>query len=174
MLYHVLVTTKEKHSIGWGYKERIEMNISSKDEIIKNIIVPYRCGQKITVDGFLLKPSKIDEIYVKQSLETTAVLADKANHYGFIPNNLIISHNERDMVRYKQYTDDITDEINKAAEQEIRLNHKECGSKIIGKKKSNTFEPSVKHFQILIPLVTSIIGFVTVTIGFVTAIINNS
>lgn len=118
MFYHIFIETTIEHTIGTGYKQTYLADELSLDNILENILIPHFKKETIYIKSFILEFNQIQRILVKQSHQRAEQVA-KANNSRIFPVSLVTQYSELNMIKWKGFLEDITEEVIKTAKSRI-------------------------------------------------------
>lgn len=111
--FHTGIHTKN------AFRDVYELDTSSQQEIIEEVIIPFLKGEKIHFDGYFIEPESIDRINIKRShisakefLENEEKKAQRAGTVCMIRAS--------DIMNYEGYTTDITKIMFSLAKQKLK------------------------------------------------------
>lgn len=120
MFFHIFVETTDKQTIGLGNKQIFETELLSLDNIVDNVLIPYLLRDTIQIKGFLLRFDQIQRLLVKKSYNKAEQIA-KENSRNLFPLNLIFPYNAKEMIKWDNFTEDITAKAFKLADDKLKL-----------------------------------------------------
>ncbi|MFD2831423.1 TIR domain-containing protein [Corticicoccus populi] len=119
MYYQILIETKEK--IGKSKTNKVVANIdeTDKDEIIKDVLIPYQNSEEFIVNGYVLRKEEINRLKIVTTEKSARELSEYENDN--MPTGLIMYISPEDILHYDKYTTDITKQL-MAEAKEIKEN----------------------------------------------------
>lgn len=135
MFYQILIETKEKIGKSNQTKEITVLDLKSREEILKDIVVPYLNNAEFVFNGYVLDKQKINRLKIMTTEKTVESLSqyetDKMSSSGLImyvsPNNIIT---------YDRYVTDVTKELLDEGKKMQRTILDKCRDEIIKKDKN--------------------------------------
>ena len=106
MFYQILVETAERLENSNREKNIYEIDKTDKDEIIKDILVPYLNGEEFIIDGYNLRKEKVLRLKIVTTNESARALANLENSQ--IADGILMYVNPEDILEYDKYVTDVT------------------------------------------------------------------
>lgn len=112
MYYHIMIESKHDKT------DMYELDLTSKEEVIENFVIPYLKGEKFLFSGFMLTSNNIGRFLVKETNQTTSVISKHEQEN--LAAGLIMVVTRMDIFGYEEYTRDITREIFELSKQKLK------------------------------------------------------
>lgn len=106
MYYQILVETVDGLGKSKREKKIYEIDKTNKDEIIKDILVPYMSEEEFIIDGYSIKKEKVIRLKIVTTERSVRELADLENSQ--MPEGLLMYVSPEDILEYDKYTTDVT------------------------------------------------------------------
>lgn len=106
MYYQILVETVDGLGKSKREKKIYEIDKNNKDEIIKDILVPYMSEEEFIIDGYSIKKEKVIRLKIVTTERSVRELADLENSQ--MPEGLLMYVSPEDILEYDKYTTDVT------------------------------------------------------------------
>lgn len=109
MFYQILVETKEKIGKSNQNKEITVLDLTSKDKVLKDIVVPYLNNTEFIFNGYMLDKQKINRLKIMTTQQTVRLLSQYENDN--MHDGLIMYVSPDDILTYDNYVTDVTKEL---------------------------------------------------------------
>jgi len=114
MYYQVLIEINEKVGKSKANKTLYEIDRTSKDELLHDVVIPFINKEDFQFDGYFLKVSGIVRMVIKTTDKSARELSQYENDHrspGFI-----IYVSPQSIIDYDEYTEDVTKQLLKEAQ----------------------------------------------------------
>ncbi|WP_407708135.1 TIR domain-containing protein [Bacillus mycoides] len=115
--FHTGIHTKN------AFRDVYELDTSSEQEIIEEVIIPYLKGKKIHFDGYFIEPESIDRINIKRSHISAKEFLEIEEKKAEMARTVCMSR-ASDIMNYEGYTTDITKFMFSLARQKLKEEEK--------------------------------------------------
>ena len=106
MFYQIIVETNEK--VGKSKQNKVikEIDKTSKEEILNDILIPYLNEEEFVINGYFLKKENIVRLKIVTTEQSARTLAEYENNN--MPEGLIMYVVPEDILNYDRYITDVT------------------------------------------------------------------
>ncbi|MEK5304465.1 nucleotide-binding protein [Bacillus sp. FSL R10-2201] len=111
--FHTGIHTKN------AFRNVYELDTSSQNEIIEEVIIPYLKNEKIHFDGYFIEPESIDRIIIKRSHISSKKFLEIEEELALASRVVSISR-ASDIMNNEEYTTDITKIMFSLAKDKLR------------------------------------------------------
>lgn len=117
MFYQILIEAVEGYGKYEQKKKIYEIDKEDKEEILKDVLIPYINEEEFVVNGYILKKENVIRLKIVTTRKPARVLAEYENAH--MPDGVIMYVNPEDILRYEQYITDVTKKLYAEAKELI-------------------------------------------------------
>ena len=110
MFYQILIETKEKVGNSNQNREITVLDKTSRDEVLKEIVIPYLNKSEFFFNGYRLDNQKINRLKIMTTEKTVRELSEYESNDNS-SSGLIIYVSPQDILGFDKYITDVTNEL---------------------------------------------------------------